>query len=122
MPPLRLQAGYARCIFYWKSSLEDRGSTLGHNTCRVDRILCRKRHTVQRTELPSRENGGFCAPGCFQCAVGDSDDCIDVAVDRFDAIEMRPHDFNRGDVLGPDELGEFGCVGIDQVVYHNVRP
>ena len=41
---------------------------------------------------------------------------------RIDAIEMRPHDFNRGDVLGPDELGEFGCVGVDQVVCHKVFP
>lgn len=89
---------------------------LGRHAGRVDRILHGERNAMQRAELLTREGRGLSRLRSFQRIVSHRDDRVDLRVHSRDAIEVRLHDLDRRDLLGPDQFGQPGCVGEDEVV------
>ena len=84
----------------------------------VDRILRRERHAVQRTELLTCQDRRLRRLRGLDCVVGDRDDRVDLRVDGLDAVEVRLHDLDRRDLAGPDQFGQPGRVGVEDVGTH----
>jgi hypothetical protein len=78
-----------------QAALEDRRATLGQHAGGVDGVLGCEGNAMQRPQLSTCENCCLRDLRGLERVVGESDDCIDLGVDRTDAVEMRLHDLHR---------------------------
>lgn len=99
---------------------EDRRAALRLHAGRVDRILGRERHAVQRPQRVAAHHGRLGLARGVERAVRHRDDRIDRRIDGFDAIQVRLHHFHGRYRLGADQFRERGCILIKDFGLHGL--